>query len=219
MINARKCPDPPVGAQTAPGRGWTLAARRRPEEAQSGACAPPQGRPRRAPPISRRPSRPLPTPHTLARVGGPTGPRRWPSLHTAETTALTTHVVSLRPLILQHMPCRRRPGTVAAWKHQITQWHARVSSRDGVPGALLQEICGGTGGMVKRCVQAHVCSVSTTPTWLGTPELRPDARTRYTNLFTGRYHFTFVSTARRALSQSSESSPQTACSEGEWWQG
>ena len=53
MINARKCPDPPVGAQTAPGRGWTLAARRRPEEAQSGACAPPQGRPTRPPPISR----------------------------------------------------------------------------------------------------------------------------------------------------------------------
>ena len=73
--------------------------------------------------------------------------------------------------------------------------------------------------MVKRCVQAHVCSVSTTPTWLGTSELRPDARTRYTNLFTGRYHFTFVSATRRALSQSSESSPETACSEGEWWQG
>ena len=53
MINARKCPDPPVGAQTAPGRGWTLAARRRREEAQSGACAPPQGRPTRPPPISR----------------------------------------------------------------------------------------------------------------------------------------------------------------------
>ena len=53
MINARKCPDPPVGSQTAPGRGWTLAARRRPEEAQSGACAPPQGRPTRPPPISR----------------------------------------------------------------------------------------------------------------------------------------------------------------------
>lgn len=52
-MNARKCPDPPVGAQTAPGRGWTLAARRRPEEAQSGACAPPQGRPTRPPPISR----------------------------------------------------------------------------------------------------------------------------------------------------------------------
>ena len=53
MINARKCPDPPVGAQTAPGRGWTLAARRRREEAQSGACAPPQGSPTRPPPISR----------------------------------------------------------------------------------------------------------------------------------------------------------------------
>ena len=53
MISARKCPDPPVGAQTAPGRGWTLAARRRREEAQSGACAPPQGRPTRPPPISR----------------------------------------------------------------------------------------------------------------------------------------------------------------------
>ena len=67
-----------MGAQTAPGRGWDLAARRRPEEAQSGACAPPQGRPRRSPPISRRPSRPLPTIHTLTRMGGPTGPRRWP---------------------------------------------------------------------------------------------------------------------------------------------
>ena len=55
-------------------------------------------------------------------------------------------------------------------------------------GALLQR-----GAL--RCVQAHVCSVPTTPTWLGTPELRPDARTRYTNLFTGRYHFTFVSAA------------------------
>ena len=201
------------------------AAGRAPPEAgrskwvQSRAYAPPQGPPTRPPPISRGPSRPLPTTRTLTRVGGPTGPRRWPSLHTAETTALTTHVVSLRPLILQHMPCRRRPGTVAAWKRQITRWHARVSSRDGVPGALLQEICGGTGGMVKRCVQAHVCSVSTTPTWPGAPELRPDARPRYTNLFTGRYHFTFVSAARRALSQSSESSPQTACSEGEWWQG
>ena len=74
---------------------------------------------------------------------------------------MATHVVSLRPLILQHMPCRRRPDTVAAWKHQITRWHARVSSRDGVPGALLQEICGGTGGMVKRCVQTPVSSVST----------------------------------------------------------
>jgi len=107
-----KCPDPPVGARTAPGRGWTLApcpqlrastpfylplpplhlqaARRRlhREEAQSGACAPPQGRPTRPPPISRGPSRPLPTTHTLIRVGGPTGPRCWPSLHTAETTAL-----------------------------------------------------------------------------------------------------------------------------------
>ena len=128
ICSARKCPDPPVGARTAPGRGWTLAPRRRPEEAQSGACAPPQGRPRRPPPISRGPSRPLPTTHTLTRVGGPTGPRRWPSLHTAETTALATHVVSLRPLILQHMPCRRRPGRVAAWKHQITRQHARTSS-------------------------------------------------------------------------------------------
>ena len=209
----------PRGAKLRPAGGGPSPQGGASKEAQSGACAPPQGRPTRAPPISRDPSRPLPTPHTLTRVGGPTGPRRWPSLHTAETTALTTHVVSLRPLILQHMPCRRRPGTVAAWKHQITRWHARVSSRDGVPGALLQEICGGTGGMVKRCVQAHLCSMSNTPTWLGTPELRPDARTRYTNLFTGRYHFTFVSAARRALSQSSESSPQTACSEGEWWQG
>jgi len=54
------------GARTAPGRGWTLApcrrrARRRPEEAQSGACAPPQGRPTRPPPISRGPSRPTHT--------------------------------------------------------------------------------------------------------------------------------------------------------------
>ena len=102
ICSARKCPDPPVGAQTAPGRGWDLTARRRPEEAQSRACSPPQGRPRRPPPISRGPSRPLPTNHTLARVGRPTGPRRWPSLHTAETTAMTTRVVSFRPLILQH---------------------------------------------------------------------------------------------------------------------
>ena len=194
-------------------------ARRPAEEAQSRAYAPPQGRPTRPPPISRCLSRRLPTTHTLTRAGGVTGPRRWPRLHTAETTAMTTHVVSLRPLILQHMPCRRRPDTVAAWKHKITRWHARVSSRDGVSGALLQEICRGTGGMVKRCVNAHLCSVLTTPTWLGTPDLCPDARTRYTNLFNGRYHFTFVSAARTALSQSSESSPQTACSEGELWQG
>ena len=123
IINARKCPDPPVGARTAPGRGWTLAARRRVQKrlSQSGAYAPPQGRPTRPPPISRGPSRPLPTTHTLTRVGGPTGPRRWPRLHTAETTALTTHVVSFHPLILQHMPCRRRPGTIAAWKRQTTR--------------------------------------------------------------------------------------------------
>ena len=128
ICSARKRPDPPMGARTAPGRGWDLAARRRPEEAQSGACAPPQGRPRRSPPISRRPGRPLPTTRTLTRVGGPTGPRRWPGLHTAETTAMSTHVVSFRPLILQHMPCRRRPGRVVAWKHQITRRNARKSS-------------------------------------------------------------------------------------------
>ena len=43
-----------------------------------------------------------------------------------------------------------------AWRH------ARASSGDGVPEALLQEICGGAGGMVKRCVKTPVSSVSTT---------------------------------------------------------
>ena len=35
---------------------------------------------------------------------GATGPRNWPRFHTAETTAMTTHVVSLRPLILSTRP-------------------------------------------------------------------------------------------------------------------
>ena len=140
-----KCPDPPVGARTAPGRGWTLApcpqlrastpfylplpplhlqaARRRlhREEAQSGACAPPQGRPTRPPPISRGPSRPLPTTHTLIRVGGPTGPRRWPSLHTAETTALGRGSARSAPLRGQERAARRAPwpearsGLIGRW--------------------------------------------------------------------------------------------------------
>jgi len=94
-----------------------------PEEAESGAYAPPQGRPTRPPPIIRGTSRPLPTNHTLARVVGPTGPRRWPTLHTAETAALTTHVVTVRPLILQctplppasvHYSCQAAPKRLAA---------------------------------------------------------------------------------------------------------
>jgi hypothetical protein len=106
ICRARKCPDPPLGAQTAPDRGCGVSqrARRRPEEAQSGAYAPPHGRPTRPPPISRGPSPPLPANHTLTRVVGPTEPRRWPTLHTAETAALTTHVVTVRPLILQYTP-------------------------------------------------------------------------------------------------------------------
>jgi len=56
---------------------WPKAASR--EEAQSGAYAPLQRRPTRPLPISRGPSPPLPTTHTLTRVGGPTGPCRWPS--------------------------------------------------------------------------------------------------------------------------------------------
>jgi len=126
ICSARRCPDPPVGARTAPGRGWHLAGGGRgasPEEAQSGAYAPPQGRPTRPPPIIRGTSRPLPTNHTLARVVGPTGPRRWPTLHTAETAALTTHVGSFRPLILQctplppasvHYSCQAAPKRLAA---------------------------------------------------------------------------------------------------------
>ena len=62
------------GGQTAPGRGCEcLAAQaeaRRPEEAQSGAYAPPQGHRTRPPPIIRGPSRQLPTTRTLTRVGG-----------------------------------------------------------------------------------------------------------------------------------------------------
>jgi hypothetical protein len=86
ICRAKKCPDPPVGARTAPGRGWFIsvlaatthkAASRR--EAQSGAYAPLQRRPTRPLPISRGPSPPLPTTHTLTRVGGPTGPCRWPA--------------------------------------------------------------------------------------------------------------------------------------------
>ena len=109
----------------------TLAARRRPEEAQSGACAPPQGRPTRAPPISRDPSRPLPTPHTLTRVGGPTGPRRWPSLHTAETTAMTTHVVSCLPHPSVHafLPASWQGGGLEAPNHSVARQHKQLKSR------------------------------------------------------------------------------------------
>ena len=163
-----------MGARTAPGRGWTLAARRRPEEAQSGACAPPQGRPTRPPPISRGPGRPLPTTRTLTRVGVPTGPRRWPGLHTAETTALTTHVVSFRPLILQYMPCRRRPCRAVAWKHQITRWNARTSSLGRASAVLVQEFCASPSGSVRGSAITHLACVSGTAPGSGTagPPLR-----------------------------------------------
>ena len=102
---------------------WHLAreAASLPEEAQSGACAPPQGRPTRPPPISRGPSRPLPTTHTLIRVGGPTGPRCWPSLHTAETTALGRGSARSAPLRAQERAARRAPwpearsGLIGRW--------------------------------------------------------------------------------------------------------
>ena len=80
----------------------------------------------------------------------------WPTLHTAETAALTTHVGSFRPLILQctplppasvHYSCQAAPKRLAA---------RQASSGDGVPEALLQEICGGAGGMVKRLSLIHI---------------------------------------------------------------
>ena len=135
ICSARKCPDPPVGARTAPGRGWHLAANGQggvQKEAQSGAYAPLQRHPTRPLPISRGPSLPLPTNHTLTRVGGPTGPCRWPSLSTAETTAMTTHVVSLRPLILS-----TRPPPPACWQcscleapnHSVTRQDKQLTPR------------------------------------------------------------------------------------------
>ena len=158
-----KCPDPPVVAVTAPGRGWTLAARRRPEEAQSGAYAPPQGRPTRPLSISRGPSPPLPTTHTLTRVGGPTGPCRWPSLSTAETTAMTTHVVSLRPLILS-----TRPPPPACWQcsclgtpnHSVTRQDKQLTPRLCCP-------CAGVWRQPERIRHRQCCHASGMRIWHG----------------------------------------------------
>ena len=111
LLTPGSVPIRPWGHKRRPAAGGVSPRRRRPEEAQSGAYAPLQRRPTRPLPISRGPSPPLPTTHTLTRVGGPTGPCRWPSLSTAETTAMTTHVVSLRPLILS-----TRPPPPACWQ-------------------------------------------------------------------------------------------------------
>ena len=150
MINARKCPDPPVGAQTAPGRGWTLAARRRPEEAQSGACAPPQGRPTRPPPISRgrahlarvrararaRAAALAPAPaarvvRLLLGVGGSVpmqarGSGGAPALHTGGQKARArARAFALRPFGLSApsaLAARRRPaGSTAAQRRRSTR--------------------------------------------------------------------------------------------------
>ena len=53
-----------------------------------------------------------------------------------------------------HYSCQAAPKRLAA--------RQGYSSGDGVSEALLQEICGGAGGMGKRCVQTPVASVSTT---------------------------------------------------------
>jgi hypothetical protein len=112
MINARKCPDPPVGAQTAPGRGWTLAARRRPEEAQSGACAPPQGRPTRPPPISRGRAH-------LARVRARARARA-AALAPAPAARVVRLLSSVRAAVYQcrfEAPAAHRPCTPAVKRH------------------------------------------------------------------------------------------------------
>jgi hypothetical protein len=141
------------------------------------------------------------------------------SLHTAKTGNEAHRCGDSRLHTFSIHLARRRPGTAAARTRPNTQRHARGSSGDGASETLLQEICGGTSGLVKRCATAHVSSVWTTLTWPGAPELRPGPGLRDIDLLTGRHHSTVASSGRRAWSRPGATSTETSCAEGEWCQG
>ena len=168
----------PWGAERRSGAGGAVsrAATREPEacvqkRVQSRAYAPPQHPPTRSPPIRRDTSTTVAAAHTLTRVGGAKPPRPGASFHTAKTANEAHRCGDSRLHTFSTHLARRRPGTVVARTRPRTRRHSRGSSGDGGSEALLQEICGGTNGLVKRCATAHVTSVWATLAWLGAPDL------------------------------------------------
>jgi hypothetical protein len=174
------------GRDRRPGAGGRLAPRARAEPAtgerrgtwskagwgsKRRAYAPPQRPPTRSPPISRDTNTTVAAAHTLTRVGGAKPPRPGASFHTAKTANEAHRCDDSRLHTFSTHLARRRPGTVVARTRPSTRRHSRGSSGDGGSEALLQEICGGTNGLVKRCATAHVTSVWATLAWLGAPDL------------------------------------------------
>ena len=104
-------------------RDWRLFS----EEVQSRAYAPPH-----ASSVYRGPSLPLPATHTLTRVGGPTGPRRWPR----EPRHRRGARVGCRPSWARRCTTRRSSTTVRAARSPVRiRSHCRGTAHEPRPSS------------------------------------------------------------------------------------